>query len=92
MPQEPGDFITRADLREEIQTSENRILDRLGKVVETMRDIETNMHTEFHRYARGQHSRMHTLESTDNDMKIRMGALEERVLELESRIRPKYDL
>lgn len=66
-----------------------KVMGTIEKVIETMRDIETNMLTEFHRYARGQHARMHNLESGETDMKIRIGALEERVLELESRIRPK---
>ena len=61
----------------------------IERVIETMRNIETNLLSEFHRYALGQQARMHSLESGEHDIKIRLGALEARVLELESRIRPK---
>jgi hypothetical protein len=72
-----------------IPATKQDVISATEKVVETMRDIETHMLTEFHRYARGQQARMHALESGEHDVKLRLGALEERVLELESRLRPK---
>jgi hypothetical protein len=56
----------------------------LERVVETMRDIETHMLTEFHRYGRGQQARLHDVESSEHAMKVRIAALEERVLELKT--------
>ena len=58
----------------------------IERVIEIVRDVETNFLTEFHRYARGQQARMHDVESSEHAMKVRLGALEDRVLELESRL------
>ena len=53
-----------------------------------MRQIETNLLTEFHRYAKGQNARIHNVEVGETDMKLRLSALEDRVLSLETRIPP----
>jgi len=53
-----------------------------------MRQIETNLLTEFHRYAKGQNARIHNVEVGETDMKLRLSALEDRVLALETRIPP----
>jgi hypothetical protein len=55
---------------------------------ELMRQIETNLLTEFHRYATGQQARMHTLEITDRDLVLRLASIEDRLLALESRRPP----
>jgi len=73
----------RAELRAELNSSSER-------VIETMRDIETHMLTEFHRYAKGTSQRLHTHEVGIHALDERMHLIEERVLELESRIRPKH--
>lgn len=82
MQQQPSD--------ERFDRLERMIVDTGERLTETMRDIETHMLTEFHRYARGQQARMQDVESSEHAMKLRMAALEERVLELEGRIRPKH--
>ena len=64
---------------------ETRIVDR---ITELMRDIETNMLPAFHGYAKGQTSRLHLLEVADSSFSQRLEALEERVLNLETRRGP----
>ena len=72
---------TRDDLRAEITASSDRLTD-------AMRQIETNLLTEFHRYAKGQNARLHTVEVGETDMKLRLSTLEDRVLALEIRNPP----
>ena len=55
---------------------------------EFARGIETNLLTAFHGHAKGQTARLHTAELTTHDMGIRIAALEERVLNIETRQRP----
>ncbi len=57
-------------------------------LVDSMRQIETNLLTEFHRYAKGQSARLHNVEISDGDMKLRLSVLEDRVFALETRIPP----
>jgi hypothetical protein len=70
-----------AELRAEIQAAE----DRAQKFA---RGIETNLLTAFHGHAKGQTARLHTAELTTHDIGIRIAALEERVLNIETRQRP----
>lgn len=69
------------DLRGEIRAQKDELLD-------SMRQIETNLLTEFHRYAKGQNARVHKSEISEHDMKLRLSVLEDRVLALETRIPP----
>jgi len=55
---------------------------------EFARNIETNLLTAFHSHAKGQNARLHTGEVTAHDLGIRIAALEERMLNLETRQRP----
>jgi hypothetical protein len=57
-------------------------------LLESMRQIETNLLTEFHRYAKSQNARVHNVEISEHDMKLRLSILEDRVLALETRIPP----
>ena len=70
-----------AAIRAEIQAAEDR-------AQEFARGIETNLLTAFHGHAKGQTARLHTAEVTTHDMGIRIAALEERVLNIETRQRP----
>jgi hypothetical protein len=70
-----------AQLRTEIQAAQDR-------AQEFARGIETNLLTAFHGHAKGQTARLHTAELTAHDMGIRIAALEERVLNIETRQRP----
>jgi hypothetical protein len=58
------------------------------ELVDSMRQIETNLLTEFHRYAKGQNARVHNVEVSESDMKLRLSTLEDRVLSLENRLPP----
>jgi hypothetical protein len=71
----------RAEIRAEIQAAEDR-------AQEFARGIETNLLMAFHGHAKGQTARLHTAELTTYDMGIRIAALEERVLNIETRRPP----
>ncbi len=58
------------------------------ELIDSMRQIETNLITEFHHYAKGQNARVHSVEVGEHDMKLRLSVLEDRVLALETRIPP----
>ena len=72
--------VTRRELQVEVKASEERLVDN-------MRQIETNLLTAFHSYAKGQYARLHTMETVDQELRIRMESLEDRVLTLETRPR-----
>ena len=76
---------TKAELQESIRAEINASEDRL---TEHMRQIETNLLTGFHRYAKGQNARLHNVEVGESDMKLRLSALEDRVLALETQHPP----
>jgi len=66
----------------QIETNlEERLTDNLTG---TMRQIETNMLTAFHGYARVQQTRQHTTDVIQEELRTRMAALEDRVLNLET--------
>jgi hypothetical protein len=69
-----------------IAAAEERIVDRLTEV---MRDMQTEMLTGLQAFARGNFTRFHTVESTQTDLNIRVAALEERVMYLETRRPPQ---
>jgi hypothetical protein len=73
--------VTRAEFDSGLRDLENRLVD-------SMRQIETNLLTEFHRYAKGQNARVHNVEVSEYDMKLRLSTLEDRVLSLETRLPP----
>ena len=50
-----------------------------------MRDMQTEILRGLERFARGNFSRMHRLEVSDNDLNERMNALEERITAIETR-------
>jgi len=54
-------------------------------LTELIRGVETNLLTSFHGYGKGQALRMHALEVGDSAVIGRLAALEERVLNLETR-------
>ena len=56
---------------------------------EFARNIETNLLTAFHSHSKGQNARLHTAEVTTSDLAIRITALEERVLNIETRRPPQ---
>lgn len=68
----------RQIVREEIQANN-------AVIMEAMRDMQTELLRGMERFARGNFSRLHRLESSDNDLNERINALEERVTALETR-------
>jgi len=71
-----------AAIRTEIQAAE-------GRAQEFARSLETNLLTAFHGHAKGQTARLHTAEVTAQDLATRISALEERVLNIETRRPPQ---
>jgi hypothetical protein len=73
--------VTRAEF-------DSGLRDLKDELVDSMRQIETNLLTEFHHYAKGQNARVHNVEVSEHDMKLRLSILEDRVLALETRLPP----
>jgi hypothetical protein len=82
---ENGNGLTKADLNAALSVLKTKIVDEL---TEKMRQIETNLLTEFHRYGKGQQMRLHALENRDSIVIERLAIIEERLLHLESRRPP----
>ena len=85
MAMENGNGIAKADLKAALAEFKAELV---GELTEKMRQIETNLLTEFHRYGKGQQLRVHTLESRDAIVTERLAIIEERLLHLESRRPP----
>ena len=77
----------KTELRADLQEVATQLHDRLTGF---MRGIETSLLTEFHLYAKAQTSRVNAVEIRSGDMEQRVHLIEERLLELEGRIRPKH--
>jgi hypothetical protein len=73
--------VTRAELDSGLRGLKNELVD-------SMRQIETNLLTEFHRYAKGQNARVHNVEVGESDLKLRLSVVETRLLALETRLPP----
>ena len=74
----PNDRPIRQIVREEIQANN-------GVIMEAMRDMLTELLRGIERFARGNFSRLHRLETSDNDLNERINALEERITALETK-------
>jgi hypothetical protein len=80
--------VTRTEFDTGIHGLRTEIRAQKDELVDAMRQIETNLLTEFHRYAKGQNARVHNVEVGEADMKLRLSVLEDRVLALETRLPP----
>ena len=82
----------KSELVEAMRSQKNELVDLMrsqkDELVDSMRQIKTNLLTEFHRYAKGQSARVHNVEVSEYDMKVRLSTLEDRVLALETRLPP----
>src|ERR1035437_9832579 len=76
---------TLGDLTTAIDSAEQRIVDRLTEV---MRDMQTEILNGLQAFARGNFARFNSLESHQSDINIRLAAIEERVMYLETRRPP----
>jgi hypothetical protein len=79
---------TKQDLDRAVESIAAAIQAAEDRSQESARGIETNLLTAFHGHAKGQTARLHTAELTTHDMGIHIAALEERVLNIETRQRP----
>ena len=77
-----SDPVTKKDL-EELKVALTRSITE--SMTEVIRDVETSLLTSFHGYGKGQAGRMTALEVGDAAVKLRLDALEQRVLSLETR-------
>ncbi len=75
----------RAVVRETEGRLEARLAETESRLVETMRDMQTEILRGLERFARGNFARLHRVESGEADLNERLNALEERVLALETR-------
>jgi hypothetical protein len=83
-----GQPATKAELDSAVADLRSVIHSQKDELVDAIRQIETNLLTEFHRYAKGQNARLHNVEVGESDMKLRLSALEDRVLSIETRLPP----
>lgn len=70
----------------EMQHALNAVKD---EIIESVRDMQTEMLRGIERFARGNFSRFHTVETTQADVNTRLGLLEERLLAVELRVPPQ---
>ena len=75
----------KSELKAELRADMTQLRDEL---TETMRQIETNLLTEFRRYGKGQQIRLHSFESGDARIIERLAIIEERLLNLEAKRPP----
>jgi len=69
-----------------VAAAEQRIKEH---ATETARDLQTGILRGLEAFARGNFARLHAIESGQSDIAIRVTALEERVLYLETRRNPQ---
>ena len=93
MPNDDLQPATRADLTRAIESITAAIRTEIqaaeGRAQEFARSLETNLLTAFHGHAKGQTARLHTAEVTAQDLATRISALEERMLNIETRRHPQ---
>jgi hypothetical protein len=77
---------TQRDVAAAITAAEQRIVDRLTVVI---RDVQTEILKGLASIAKVNFARFHSIESHQTDINIRMAALEERVMYLETRRPPQ---
>ena len=80
--------VTRAEFDSGLQGLRTEIRAQKDELLDSMRQIETNLLTEFHRYAKGQNARVHNVEVGESDLKLRLSVVETRLLALETRLPP----
>ena len=83
-----GKPVTRTEFDTGLQVLRTEIRAQKDELVDAMRQIETNLLTEFHRYAKGQNARVHNVEVGESDLKLRLSVVEARLLALETRLPP----
>ena len=77
-----------AAIAAEIATVRAEIAAAEARAQEFARDIETSLLRAFHGHAKGQTARLHSAEVISSDLAVRIAALEERMLNVETRRPP----
>jgi DNA anti-recombination protein RmuC len=84
---------TRDEMQQSLTAAKDEMQQSLSamkdEIVEAMRDMQTEMLRGIERFARGNFSRFHTVETTQADVNTRLGLLEERLLAVELRVPPQ---
>ena len=88
---------TLRDLTTAIAAAEERTVEAIAaakrqtvdELTEVMRDMQTEVLTGLQAFAKGNFARFNSLESNQTDINIRLAALEERVMYLETRRPPQ---
>jgi hypothetical protein len=80
--------VTRTEFDSGLQGLRAEIRAQKDELIDAIRQIETNLLTEFHRYAKGQNARVHNVEVGESDLKLRLSVVETRLLALETRLPP----
>ena len=71
--------------RETVEAIADAKRETVEALTEVMRDMQTELLTGLASFARGNFARFHSIESNQTDVNIRLAALEERVMNLETR-------
>ena len=82
---EPATKQDLLELKKELVDAQSHLKNEL---IEAMRDMQTEILRGLERFAKGNFSRLHRLETSDADLNERINSLEERVLALETRRPP----
>jgi two-component sensor histidine kinase len=89
LKEELSGLVTKAELKTELKELRAGVKEELSELQsamsEQMRDIETALLRAFQNYAQGVAAQIQKLTASDSATEIRMAALENRVLELETR-------
>jgi hypothetical protein len=72
-------------LKQDMVAVEQRLTRLIEQTLEVSRNMETSLLTAFHSYAKGNAARLVKMEGADVSSDLRLNALEERVLALETR-------
>jgi len=83
-----GELAAKKDLAESQGRLTRDIAESEARLTELIRDVETQLLTAFHGNGKGQAVRMHVLEVADSATAQRLAAIEERILNLETRRGP----
>ena len=71
--------VTRTEFDSGLQGLRTEIRAQKDELVNAMRQIETNLLTEFHRYAKGENARVHNVEVGESDLKLHLSVVETRL-------------
>jgi hypothetical protein len=86
MSEDDNTPVTKKDLQELKQALASDVEALKNELIEFVRGMETRLLSAFHGYTKGQQARLHDVETSEATIKVRLAALEERMLEVERRL------